>query len=151
MRARGRAVIEPPVAEELAAAWGAARSARGAERQGDRHGRLERPLGPTVGPTPGARPRARRCTPTGEAREWRAPSVRRDHRRMAAGDHAVVATILAGTNTRRVRGAWRPWRRPGRRAKRAVSRLVTRLQAQGEAWRDRAGACSAACVRTSRT
>jgi hypothetical protein len=137
IRARVREVIEQTVEEELVAALGAPSYARVEERQGYRHGHLERALGTTVGPTTVALPRARLFTPTGESREWRSQIVRRYHRRMAAVDNAVVATVLAGTNTRRVRGALRPLLRPGLLSKSAVSRLVTSLQAQWEAWRDR--------------
>jgi len=137
IRARVREVIEQTVEAELVAALGAASYARVDERQGYRHGHLVRTLGTTVGPTTVALPRARLFTPTGESQEWRSRVVRRYHRRMAAVDNALVATVLAGTNTRRVRGALRPLLRPGLLSKSAVSRLVTRLQAQWEAWRDR--------------
>jgi transposase-like protein len=122
IRARVREVIEPTVEEEPVAALGAPSDARVEERQGDRHGHRERPLGTTGGPTPVALPRARRFMPTGESREWRSQIVRRDHRRMAAVDNAIVATVLAGTTTRRVRGALRPLRRPGLLSRRARCR-----------------------------
>src|SRR5262249_35248489 len=52
-------------------------------------------------------------------------------------NEAVVATYLAGGNTRRIRSALRPLRKAAPLSKSAVSRVVATLKDGMEAWRTR--------------
>jgi transposase-like protein len=138
MRMRIRETIEELVKEELDAALGAAKSARvGDTRQGYRHGRRERTLTTSLGPTTIAMPRARVQQADGTSAEWRSQTVRRYQRRTTRVDEAILGIYLAGTNTRRIKGALAPLLRGGPLSKDAVSRLVGRLREDFDTWRTR--------------
>ncbi len=138
IRHRARGLIEAIVEEELAAALGAALSARvGHARQGYRHGTRERTVTTSLGPTTFAMPRARVRTSDGHTAEWRSELVPRYQRRSAQVDAAILGVYLSGTNTRRIKGALAPLLRGGPLSKDAVSRLVGRLAEDFETWRRR--------------
>jgi transposase-like protein len=131
-----RRVIEVAVEEELTAALGAGRYTRDIARGGYRNGRRPRTLTGPTGPLALTLPRATLFMPTG-AREWSSALVPRYQRRLREVNEAVVATYLAGGNTRRLRGAFRPLLRAAPLSKSAVSRIVGTLKAELEAWRTR--------------
>ena len=81
-------------------------------------------------------PRARLFTATGR-REWASSLLPRYQRRLREVNEAVVATYLAGANTRRLRGALGPLLRAAPLSKSAVSRIVGTLKAELETWRTR--------------
>ena len=138
MRGRIRETIEAIVDEELEAALGAGKSARvGATRQGYRHGTRARTLTTSLGPTTFAMPRGRVRTAAGTLAEWRSTTVARYQRRTARVDEALLSVYLAGTNTRRLKGALAPLLRGGPLSKDAISRLVGRLRGDFETWRSR--------------
>ena len=131
-----REAIETAVHEELAAALGAARYERSGARTGYRNGTKERTLTGPTGPLGLTLPRAVVDTPTGPE-EWRSTIVPRYQRRLGEVNEAVVATYLAGANTRRIRGALRPLLKAAPLSKSAVSRIVATLKAGLEAWQTR--------------
>jgi putative transposase len=131
-----RRVVEVAVEEELTAALGAVRYARDVGRGGYRNGRRPRALTGPTGPLALTLPRAMLFTPTG-AQEWRSALVPRYQRRLREVNEAVIATYLAGGNTRRLRGALAPLLRAAPLSKSAVSRIVGTLKAELEAWRTR--------------
>ncbi len=138
MRERIRETIEALVEEELEAVLGAEKSARiGAARHGYRHGARARTLTTSLGPTTIAMPRARLRGTDGATTEWRSETVRRYQRRTTRVDEAILGVYLAGTNTRRIKGALAPLLRGGPLSKDAVSRLVGRLREDFETWRTR--------------
>jgi transposase-like protein len=138
MRERIRETIQALVDEELDAVLGAEKSARvGEARQGYRHGARERTLTTSLGPTTIAMPRARLRGTDGATTEWRSETVRRYQRRTTRVDEAILGVYLAGTNTRRIKGALAPLLRGGPLSKDAVSRLVGRLREDFETWRTR--------------
>lgn len=138
MRARVRETIEAIVEEELEAALGARKSARvGDTRQGYRHGSRERTLTTSLGPTTMAMPRARVRQADGTSAEWRGETIERYQRRTRRVDEAILGIYLAGTNTRRIKGALAPLLRGGPLSKDAVSRLVGRLREDFDTWRTR--------------
>ena len=138
IRQRARGLIDAIVEEELAAALGAASSARvGSARQGYRHGTRERTLTTSLGLTTVAMPRARVRTAEGAITEWRSELVPRYQRRSERVDEAILGVYLSGTNTRRIKGALAPLLRGGPLSKDAVSRLVGRLADDFETWRRR--------------
>ena len=138
MRARIRETIETIVAEELDAALGATKSARvGEQRQGYRHGLRARTLTTSLGPSTILMPRARLEVGDGRTTEWQSTTVRRYQRRTVRVDEAILGVYLAGTNTRRIKGALAPLLRQGPLSKDAVSRLVGRLREDFETWRAR--------------
>ena len=138
MRARVRETIEAIVTEELEAALGASTSARvGDTRQGYRHGHRERTLTTSLGPATIAMPRARIQAADGTTAEWRSATVTRYQRRTVRVDEAILGVYLAGTNTRRIKGALAPLLRNGPLSKDAVSRLVGRLREDFDTWRSR--------------
>ena len=57
--------------------------------------------------------------------------------RLPEVNETVIATYLAGANTRRLRGALRPLLKAAPLSKSAVSRVVGTLKAELEAWRTR--------------
>ncbi len=71
------------------------------------------------------------------AQEWASILVPRYQRRLREVNEAVVATYLAGANTRRLRGAFGPLLRAAPLSKSTVSRIVGTLKAELEAWRTR--------------
>ena len=136
MRERVRATIEAIVEEELEAALGAPKSVRvGTTRQGYRHGTRPRTLTTSLGPTTITMPRARVHRADGQAREWQSDTVGRYQRRTKRVDEALLGVYLAGTNTRRIKGALAPLLRGGPLSKDAVSRVVGRLRDDFETWR----------------
>lgn len=138
MRVRIRETIEAVVEEELEAALGAEKSARvGETRQGYRHGQRARTLTTSLGPTTIGMPRARIQGPAGTTTEWRSTTVARYQRRTRRVDEAILGVYLAGTNTRRIKGALAPLLRNGPLSKDAVSRLVGRLREDFDTWRSR--------------
>jgi transposase-like protein len=138
MRARVRDTIEAIVEEELEAALGAGKSARvGDTRQGYRHGRRARTLTTSLGPTTLAVPRARVRHADGTSSEWHGETIERYQRRTRRVDEAILGIYLAGTNTRRIKGALAPLLRDGPLSKDAVSRLVGRLREDFDTWRTR--------------
>jgi transposase-like protein len=138
MRLRIRDTIEALVKQELDAALGAMKSARvGDTRQGYRHGTRERTLTTSLGPTTIAMPRARVRGTEGVSGEWRSETVRRYQRRTTRVDEAILGVYLAGSNTRRIKGALAPLLRGGPLSKDAVSRLVGRLREDFDTWRAR--------------
>ncbi len=131
-----REAIETAVHEELAAVLGAARYERSGARTGYRNGSKERTLTGPTGPLGLTLPRAVLDTPAG-TKEWTSTIVPRYQRRLGEVNEAVVATYLAGGNTRRIRGALRPLLKAAPLSKSAVSRIVTTLKAGLEVWQTR--------------
>ena len=131
-----RHAIEVAVDEELTAALGARPYERRGGRGGYRNGTKARTLTGPTGPLALAVPRARLFTPTGR-REWASRLLPRYQRRLREVNETVVATYLAGANTRRLRGALGPLLRAAPLSKSAVSRIVGTLKAELEAWRTR--------------
>src|SRR5438034_2076879 len=82
-------------------------------------------------------PRARIGAPDGTTAEWHSSTVRRYQRRTVRVDEAILGVYLAGTNTRRIKGALAPLLRNGPLSKDAVSRLVGRLREDFDTWRTR--------------
>src|SRR5438552_678796 len=82
-------------------------------------------------------PRACLDQEDGTRAEWRSHTVRRYQRRTPRVDEAILGIYLAGTNTRRIKGALAPLLRGGPLSKDAVSRLVGRLREDFETWRTR--------------
>jgi putative transposase len=131
-----RAAIETAVHEELLAALGATPYERNGSRRGYRNGIRERTLTGPTGPVALALPRATLFRAAG-AREWTSTIVPRYQRRMPQVNEAVVATYLAGGNTRRIRGALQPLLKAAPLSKSAVSRVIATLKDGLEAWRTR--------------
>jgi transposase-like protein len=131
-----RRAIEVAVDEELTAALGAEAYERGGGRCGYRHGTKARTLTGPTGPMALAVPRARLFTATGE-REWTSALLPRYQRRLREVNEAVIATYLAGGNSRRLRGALAPLLKAAPLSKSAVSRIVGTLKSELEAWRTR--------------
>jgi putative transposase len=137
IRGRIREIIEEILEEELAAALGAGTHERSPSRRGYRHGtRPPRTLVTSFGPTPIEVPRGRLQTETGTT-EFASTIVRRYERRTRRLDAAMLASYLAGTNTRKIRLALQPLVEGTALSRSAVSRLVGRLQGHFEAWRSR--------------
>ena len=132
-----RRAIEVAVDEELTAALGAPRVRARREpvrlsqrdQAADADG-ADRPAGAHGAPGHGC---SRRTGP----REWRSALLPRYQRRLREVNEAVVATYLAGGNTRRLRGALGPLLKAAPLSKSAVSRIVGTLKAELEAWRTR--------------
>src|SRR2546425_8634087 len=129
-----RAAIETAVHEELRAVLGATPYERSEVRRGYRNGTKARTLTGPTGPVALTLPRA---TLFASAKEWTSAIVPRYQRRMPEVNEAVVATYLAGGNTRRNRGALQPLLRAAPLSKSAVSRVIATLKAGLEAWRTR--------------
>ena len=73
----------------------------------------------------------------GRTEEWRSAMVERYQRRTRRVDEAILGVYVAGTNTRRIKGALSPLLRNAPLSKDAVSRLVARLKQEFENWRGR--------------
>src|SRR5947208_11618412 len=129
-----RIAIETAVHEELRAALGTTPYERSELRRGYRNGTTARTLTGPTGPVVLTLPRA---TLFAGAKEWTSRIVPRYHRRMPEVNEAVVATYLAGGNTRRIRGALQPLLKAAPLSKSAVSRVVATLKDGLEAWRTR--------------
>jgi putative transposase len=132
-----RVAIETAVHEELRAALGANPYERRDVRRGYRNGVRERTLTGPTGPVALTLPRATLFSGVGDAKEWTSSIVPRYQRRMPEVNEAVVATYLAGGNTRRIRGALQPLLKAAPLSKSAVSRVVATLKDGLEAWRTR--------------
>ncbi len=131
-----RRAIEVAVHEELAAALGAAWYERSGTRGGYRNGTKPRTLTGPTGPLVLTVPRATVFTPTHD-REWTSVLLPRYQRRLPEVNEAIIATYLAGGNTRRLRGALQPLLKAAPLSKSAVSRIVGTLKAGLETWRTR--------------
>jgi len=136
IHAQVRRAIETAVHEELLAALGAAPWERSGARRGYRNGDKERTLTGPTGPLPLTLPRGTMFTSAGE-REWTSTLVPRYQRRLREVNEAVLATYLAGGNTRRIRGALAPLLKGAPLSKSAVSRIVATLRGSLEAWQTR--------------
>src|SRR5262249_43905922 len=73
----------------------------------------------------------------GDVKEWTSRIVPRYQRRIPEVNEAVIATYLAGGNTRQIRGALQPLLKAAPLSKSAVSRVVATLKDGLEAWRTR--------------
>jgi putative transposase len=133
---RVRAAIETAVHDELRAALGTSPYGRSDVRQGYRNGIRERTLRGPTGPAALALPRATLFRSAG-ATEWTSTIVPRYQRRMPEVNEAMIATYLAGGNTRRIRGALQPLLKAAPLSKSAVSRVIATLKDSLEAWRTR--------------
>src|SRR5437762_2751084 len=131
-----RVAIETAVHEELRAALGTRRYERSEVRRGYRNGIRERTLTGPTGPVALALPRATLFRGAGGT-EWTSTIVPRYQRRMPEVNEAVIATYLAGGNTRRIRGALQLLLKAAPLSKSAVSRVVATLKDGLEAWRTR--------------
>src|SRR5881396_2322495 len=131
-----RAAIETAVHEELRAALGTSPYERRDVRRGYRNGIRERTLTGPTGPVALALPRATLFRGLG-AQEWTSSIVPRYQRRMPEVNEAVIATYLAGGNTRRIRGALQPLLKAAPLSKSAVSRVIATLKDGLEVWRTR--------------
>ncbi len=131
-----RRAIEVAVEEELTAALGANRYARDVDRSGYRNGRRPRTLTGRPGRWSSPCRGATLFRPTGP-REWASTLVPRYRRRLREVNEALVATYMAGGNTRRLRGALAPLLKAAPLSKGAVSRVEGTLKAELEAWRTR--------------
>jgi transposase-like protein len=136
IHAHVRRAIEVAVDEELAAALAARPYERNATRRGYRNGWKARMLAGPTGLLPLTLPRATIVGPAG-AHEWRSAIVPRYARRAPEVNAAVVATYLAGTNTRRIRGALAPLLKSAPLSKSAVSRVVATLRESLQTWMNR--------------
>src|SRR5229473_8667074 len=134
---RVRGAIETAVEEELAAALGAAVYERTEARRGYRNGQKTRTLTGPTGPLALTLPRGVVFAAAGGGTEWASTIVPRYQRRLREVNEAVVATYLAGGNTRRIRGALAPLLKAAPLSKSAVSRIVATLKSSLEAWRSR--------------
>jgi transposase-like protein len=103
----GRVAIETAVHEELRAALGTSRYERSDVRRGYRNGIREQTLTGPTGRLALTLPRAMVFGVAG-AKEWTSGIVPRYQRRIREVNEAVVATYLAGGNTRRIRSALQP-------------------------------------------
>lgn len=131
-----RRAIETAVHEELLAALGAAPWERTGTRRGYRNGAKDRTLTGPTGPLPLTLPRGTLFTPAGK-QEWTSTLVPRYQRRLREVNEAVLATYLAGGNTRRIRGALAPLLKAAPLSRSAVSRIVATLRGSLEAWQTR--------------
>jgi putative transposase len=129
-----RFAIEAAVHEELGAALGTSPWERNPVRRGYRNGSKTRTLTGPTGPIALTLPRA---TLFAGAKEWTSRIVPRYERRMPDVNEAIVATYLAGGNTRRIRGALQPLLKAAPLSKSAVSRVVATLKSSLETWRTR--------------
>src|SRR6266566_746985 len=131
-----RVAIETAVHEELRAALGTRPYERSDVRRGYRNGIRERTLTGPTGPVALALPRATLLRGAG-GKEWTSTIVPRYQRRMPEVNGAVIATYLAGGNTRRIRGALQPLLKAAPLSKSAVSRVIATLKDGLEVWRTR--------------
>src|SRR3989475_10900614 len=131
-----RVAIETAVHEELRAALGTSPYERSEVRRGYRNGIRERALTGPTGPVALALPRATLFRGAG-VKEWTSTIAPRYQRRMAEGNAPVVATYLAGGNTRRIRGALQPLLKAAPLSNSAVARVIATLKDGLETWRTR--------------
>lgn len=71
----------------------------------------------------------------GESREWNSRLLPRYQKRLAEVDEAVLSCYLAGTNTRKIKGALAPLLSGAGLSRSTVSRMVCALKEQFQAWR----------------
>src|SRR6266852_7502388 len=135
---RVRGAMETAGVEGLAAALGAAVYERTEARRGYCNGQKTRTLTGPTGPLALTLPRGVVFGAAGGATEWTSRMVPRYQRRVREVNEAVVATYLAGGNTRRIRGALAPLLKTAPLSKSAVSRVVATLREELETWRARA-------------
>jgi putative transposase len=131
-----RGAIEAAVEAELAATLGAGRYERCDSRQGYRNGAKTRTLSGPTGALRLSLPRATVATSAGR-QEWPSTLVPRHQRRLTEVNTAVLATYLAGGNTRRIRGALAPLLHGAPLSRSAVSRIVATLKSSLDAWQTR--------------
>ena len=131
-----RLAIETAVHEELRAALGTTPYERSDVRRGYRNGTKARTLTGPTGPVGLTVPRATLFDGAG-TKEWTSALLPRYQRRMPEVNEAIVATYLAGGNTRRIRGALQPLLKAAPLSKSAVSRVIATLKDGLEAWRTR--------------
>jgi putative transposase len=136
IRGRIRGLIEELVEQELEAALGRGRYARGGTAFGHRHGHRARRLTGSFGPVEVAVPRARLRREDGTTREWRSAALPRYARRTRQVEALIAGVYLAGTNTRRVQRALAALF-PGGVDKDVVSRSWRPAKVDWEAWRRR--------------
>ena len=129
-----RTAIETAVHEELRAALGTSPYERRDVRRGCRNGVRERTLTGPTGPVALTLPRATLFSGAGDVKEWTSRIVPRYQRRIPEVNEAVIATYLAGGNTRRIRGALQPLLKAAPLSKSAVSRVIATLKGSLEAW-----------------
>ena len=129
-----RVAIEMAVHEELRAALGTTHYERNDVRRGYRNGTKARTL---TGPTAPVVLTLPRATLFAGPKEWTSRIVPRYRRRMPEVNEAVIATYLAGGNTRRIRGALQPLLKAAPLSKSAVSRVIATLKQGLETWRTR--------------
>lgn len=120
-----RVAIETAVHEELRTALGAVPYERSDARRGYRNGTKTRTLTGPTGLVALTVPRATLFSGAG-AKEWTSAIVPRYQRRMPEVNETVIATYLAGGNTRRIRGALQPLLKAAPLSKSAVSRVWPR-------------------------
>src|SRR5918993_1585855 len=132
-----RAAIEVAVHEELRAALGTSPYERSEVRRGYRNGVRDRTLTGPTGPVALTLPRATLFSGAGDVKEWTSRIVPRYQRRISEVNEAVIATYLAGGNTRRIRGALQPLLKAPPLSKSAVSRVIATLKGGLEAGRTR--------------
>jgi transposase-like protein len=128
-----RLAIETAVHEELRAALGVQPYERNETRRGYRNGTKTRMLTGPSGPVALTVPRATLFGAT----EWTSTILPRYQRRLRGVNEAIVATYLAGGNTRRIRGALQPLLKNAPLSKSAVSRVVGTLKTELAAWQTR--------------
>lgn len=131
-----RVAIERIVREELEAELGAAPYERAEVRHGYRNGTRHRTLAGPTGPLALTVPRATLFAPGGE-REWSSKVLPRYQRRLPELNEAIAGAYLAGTNTRRIKGALRPLLKAAPLSRSAVSRVISTLKGSLDAWRAR--------------
>ena len=131
-----RGAIEAAVEAELVATLGAGRYERRDSRQGYRNGMKTRTLSGPTGAMALTLPRATVETADGRT-EWTSTLVPRYQRRLAEVNTAVLATYLAGGNTRRIRGALAPLLHGAPLSRSAVSRIVATLKSSLAVWQTR--------------
>ena len=115
VRTRVRSFIEELIEAELEEALSRPRYGRAARSEvegdvapgfrGHRHGRRSRTLMGTFGRVEVKVPRARLTAADGKTSEWKSKTLPAYQRRTRAADALIAGAYLAGTNTRRVRGA----------------------------------------------
>lgn len=132
-----RQAIERAAEKELAVALGAAPYERRAARRGYRNGTKAHTLTGPTGPLVLTLPRGSLFTPTGGATEWASTLVPRYERRLYEVNEAIVATHLAGGNTRWLCRALGPMLKEATLSKSAVSRIVTTLREGLQGWSQR--------------
>ena len=135
VRLQVRGFIEELVQEELEAALGRGRYARGEAAKGHRHGRRPRQLVTTFGPLELSVPRARLHDGADE-REWKSALLPAYKRLSHRAEALIAQAYLAGMNTRRVRRALGSLF-AGKVGKDMVSRAWQRTRSAWEAWQKR--------------